>query len=610
MLCIAFLPGIWFLARYIVSRSALQRDAAGIVPGLALALWILSVHVSGLLLKDFYQGMAMGTIPLGCLGYVTLARCTIPPERVYVYPRSLWWSAIIGTLILLPAVVLMDNWDKLMIITGHFSITEEMVNGIYPPRHLTFTDVVLPYHYGVDTLFAMVRVVFRLRVDVAIDLVTTVLFFYTILLYGHIGVRLFGEKVGSLAGFLGAFASGFPSIFGFNNMPPSVTSNWFQQPWTLGIPMFLTLFLVLINIDLKKQAPRSSLLIITIITIVLGMAQTALYGIFVPSILGWVTIAWLRTMGKTLKRPYHLIDIAFAVVAGAFISLCVSETSSLIVNAVSESIIPRSEHQEGSWSGMVLWNLQCFSIPLLFGIAGMIRARRMIMPSLIMTLGALFVFNRYTYAYSWDIVKFTQVAWLPLAIFASGYLGYLITHSRFLIRTAAIIPAVCLIVASMSSLWQFSAEGYDAWKYGTNPSGHTAFWIQFSQKNIPQDFIDALAWVRQRVNAGEITLLSSEDRTYDAAVLAGLPVLLPGWGDSSLGFPDGNINRRVQLAQNISQEMYVEYVNEGVRWMVLSPESNFVTQVDTWLWQGAITQVAEFGETRVYEFNVPSMLES
>ncbi len=607
-----FLPGIWFFAQWIVSHSSLQKDAVGIVPGLALALWILSVHVSGLLLKDFYAGMAVGTITLGCLGYITLEYKGRSRVSTYAYPPLLWWSAVICTLLLLPTVALKDAWDKLSIVTGHFSITEQIVNGIYPPRHLTFANVVLPYHYGVDTLFAMVRSTFRLRFDIAIDLVTTALFFYSARLYGHIGVRLFGKKVGPFAACLGTFSSGFPFLFGFgfNDMPEPVISNWFQQPWTLGIPMFLTLFLMLTNIETEKKASPSSLAAIMLVTMVLGIAQTALYGIFVGSVFVWAALTWLivivRSTGKeSTKRPHHLIDIVYAVVAGAFISLFISQTSSLILGAISQSIVPRDGVLRGSWSQMILWNLQCFSIPFLFGIMGMIRARKMSMPALIMALGSLFVFNGYTYLYSWDIVKFTQVVWLPLAIFAAGYLAYLLTHGRYYWRVAALVPSVCLVAANMMFLWHWGSEGFRAWYIGDNVGMHTALWMEFPRKNIPPDFVNALAWVRQRVRAGEITLLPSEERTADAVVLAGLPVLLTGWGDHSLGFSLEDISRRNSIYENISSDVYQQYADEGVRWIVFSPESSIAPQINEWLSQQLITPVAEFGDTIVYEFTFP-----
>ncbi|MEK7562803.1 MAG: hypothetical protein AAB544_00205 [Patescibacteria group bacterium] len=607
---LAFLPGIWRLTQFIVSRSSLRKDAIGIMPGLALALWILSTHIFGLLLQDFYLGIAAGTSFLGLLGYSTAGKSGASRARPFAYPTMLWWSAIVGTLILLPAVVLKDNWDKLGTITGHFSITEQIVNGIYPPRHLTFANVLLPYHYAVDTLFAMVRVVFRLRFDVAIDLVTTVLFFYTILLYGHIGTRLFGKKVGPIAGFLGAFTSGLPFISSlgfFNDMPPDVANNWFQHPWTLGIPLGLTLFLMLTNLDAEKKTNPLSLLAIMVVTTVLGMAQTALYGIFVISVLGWAAITWLIAMardagGTSPERPRHLIDVVYAVIAGAFVSFIVSDTTALIVRAVSESLVPRGSVLHGSWSQMILWNLQCFSIPLLFGIMGMVWARRMYIPSLIMAFGAIFVFNRYEYLYSWDIVKFTQVAWIPLSIFAAGFIAHVLTHSRYSLRIAFILPAVSLVMASMGFLWQSGTEGFQAWKEDTNVGNHTALWMELPRKNIPRNFIHALAWVRQNVQAGEITLLPSEERTFDAAILAGLPVLLPGWGDHSLGFGAEEIDRRTQMLENIMTDLHREYTNEGVRWIVSSPESDTNSQINEWISQGVIAQVAAFDDTIVYEF--------
>jgi hypothetical protein len=117
--------------------------------------------------------------------------------------------------------------------------------------------------------------------------------------------------------------------------------------------------------------------------------------------------------------------------------------------------------------------------------------------------------------------------------------------------------------------------------------------------------VNALAWVRQRVRAGEITMFPSEERTTDAVVLAGLPVLLSGWGDYSLGFSSEDISRRDSLYKNTSSDAYLQYVNEGVRWIVFSQESNIAPQIYEWLSQQLIKPVAQFGDTIVYEFTFP-----
>ena len=126
--------------------------------------------------------------------------------------------------------------------------------------------------------------------------------------------------------------------------------------------------------------------------------------------------------------------------------------------------------------------------------------------------------------------------------------------------------------------------------------------MELPRKNIPRNFINALAWVRQNVQAGEITLLPSEERTFDAAILAGLPVLLPGWGDYSLGFSTEEIDLRTQMLENIMTNLHREYTNEGVRWIVSSPESDINSQINEWVSQGVIARVAEFDDTIVYEF--------
>ena len=56
------------------------------------------------------------------------------------------------------------------------------------------------------------------------------------------------------------------------------------------------------------------------------------------------------------------------------------------------------------------------------------------------------------------------------------------------------------------------------------------------------------------------------------------------------------------MLENIMTDLHREYTNEGVRWIVSSPESDTNSQINEWISQGVIAQVAAFDDTIVYEF--------
>src|SRR5262249_28264587 len=136
--------------------------------------------------------------------------------------------------------------------TGHLSMTSQIENGTYPPRHLTFPELELRYHYGFNLLAAAVASMLRLKVDNAIDVVTLLAWGYSWCLAWAIGEGLVGLGWGAATAAVVLFGGGMPvvssaktlawrltgfSAVGSDNLNAPIVSYFFQHPWTLGIPL-------------------------------------------------------------------------------------------------------------------------------------------------------------------------------------------------------------------------------------------------------------------------------------------------------------------------------------------------------------------------------------
>ena len=181
--------------------------------------------------------------------------------------------------------------------TGHMSITSELANGIYPPRHLTFADLTYRYHYGFNLLTAMIAVIGRTRVDTGIDVATVVLWLCTGCVLWAIGHLWFGRGWPALL--LVLFAGGLPwcafapalragsdrlafcQVHGAGTMAPLV-SNFFQHPWALGIPLALSVLLVSSAPDRTRRRPR--LVVTALLLAALSLGHVVLFATVLPSV--------------------------------------------------------------------------------------------------------------------------------------------------------------------------------------------------------------------------------------------------------------------------------------------------------------------------------------
>jgi hypothetical protein len=220
-------------------RRRLARDAVArlLTPALGLTLWLSAIHIVSLLARSFWIGLPVGTLLVAAAGALSwFYPASAPPaapalpsaptkqgrpapgrrqprlvrqERHAPAPRWMWISALLAMAYLAPAAL---GWwfHDMLLMTGHLSMTSAIENGPYPPRHLSFPELELRYHYGFNLLAASVASILRLRVDHAMDLVTLLAWGYSWCLAWATGERLVGQRWGGATAAVVLFGGGMP----------------------------------------------------------------------------------------------------------------------------------------------------------------------------------------------------------------------------------------------------------------------------------------------------------------------------------------------------------------------------------------------------------------
>src|SRR5262249_23729328 len=233
-------------------------------------------HVSSLAASSFWIGLPVGTFATAGLGLLSRFY-PVPglPDAEASSPRDfrwMWLSALVTTAYIAPAVLRWWFSDELY-ITGHLSMIGEIQNGIYPPRHLSFPQFELRYHYGFDLLTAAIASMLRLHADRAIDLVMLLAWPYTWCLVWTLGNRLVGIGWGGLTAAVVLFGGGLPlfvsapsflwrlaaiTTFAGHNVNLPTVANFFQHPWTLGLPLAFAAILIILERDFAGPKARAA----------------------------------------------------------------------------------------------------------------------------------------------------------------------------------------------------------------------------------------------------------------------------------------------------------------------------------------------------------------
>ena len=596
---VVYVPGLFWVGRTLALRSGADRIlAANLAPGLGLAALLVPLHGLAYATGSILVALPLVVTAVGLAGWGLWLlgsegnRFASGPSPV---PDGSKWRlpvALLLTLLIAPTALGWAFHDELF-FTGHMSITAELQNGVYPPRHLTFPQFELRYHYGFNLLCATVTALTRLDIDVAIDLITLGLWAYAANLLWLLGERLFRTpSAGCIMAVLVLFGGGLPFFFAPEGAPlpwhllglgeidgaiinPPVVSYFFQHPWTLGLPFAL----VATHLWLGKMEPRAvpwHALAIGLLLAALSFTQVVLFA----SVGAALTAATFRR-----DRVWRWREGAW-VAGAALVALALATQWGGVFAPAPDALGGDLQFHLGvadSLGGSLKWHLVTFGVVLPLGLAGLWRLPQLPLPLALLLGGSLAVINLLRHAHSWDISKFATVAALALAMAATATVVRLLSWGG-----RGRIYAGLALVLSIAAGVLFPVT------FAVRPEGIPTNLFHVAPQQLDEDDTAAVNWLRQRLGPRE-SVYRRFPEVSGYVQQAGLP---QPWVDNMVarhGYSPERIERRMRLLTELPADI-VRWRGEGLRFLVIGPqEIRLRAHADKWIASGMATTPAAFG---------------
>lgn len=379
-------------------------------------------------------------------------------------------------------------WDGAL---GHYGFSSSIARGVLPPEHPLFPGAPLRYHVGFDVLVALV-VTGGAPVGAAVHLVSIALLALSCLVLRDAGRALgaagaaaacvpavallgYGPASACLAGGWAApafascsalFPSGWVSA---QSMPPSVMSSFFQHPQGLAMPIALALVLIACA-RLRTAGANARVLVASLGLVLLSQCQIVFFAC------AGLAIGVVAVGEALLRRSAVDVLVRLLALGGAG---ALGVLSSLIAGGAGELRFGQGYFQEGA-AMRALHHLALFgptiaAVPL--AVARIIHLRRARSTTSNVTRGAdrdgggegakdesgvrialivaatagFVVANAFTYARSWDIVKFFAVGSFFANVLLADLLIALAASPRPLRRMLAV--AIAALSMAAASFW-------------------------------------------------------------------------------------------------------------------------------------------------------------
>lgn len=606
------LPGIWLLCRVMVFYISDQAERrAVLLPGLTVTIWLLAIHIFGLLFSSFEAGLAVGTAIPSLLGF-SLWRGALGKKVGWPNPMLLT-LAILAPTYLLPTMIRSDFHDKLIPVR-HFGVVNNILNGTYPPRDPTFAHTALRYHYGVDTSAAVVSTISRIRFDIALDVVSFCGLAYAILAFGTLGGALFGPPGRLFAGFLGAFHGGFTWLYpppgehstarvlmglfhqvnGSWLTSPS-TSTLFQMPFSLGYPLFALILLLALELDGKTRRIVGSVsLLLTLAT--LSFCNITIFLTTGGAMLGSLGVMMLYHLMRrsTGIRVVNFIPPLVATMACFAVAVFISGFYDIIFAKGPPLLLKNPGGIAGDPVSNLHWHWGSFGILIPLALPGLVLSSHLRAFFFTHLLGCFYIFNVYRYRHTWDIVKFAFVASMSLAILSSGTITWVWRRS-WIGKVGALILTLLVSASAITYHIPF-------WRNDSTPYSNTLFFGGLGRIRILPDELKAITWLRTNAGDNEIVLRVGEASNL-YVTLGGLPILQTNVMAPQWGYPQEDVDRRIRLTEGFSSDV-TEYKREGVTWVVVHTDPTagdpYVPIVGQWAKKGECEQAIAFGDFQIY----------
>lgn len=599
-LLVLALPGVWLAGRTLTWIVIEDRWSARLaVPGMSLALWVLALHVAGLLSGSFHVAIWAGTVAVAAGGFAGLhfarrGRIT-PPADGWQPSHWMWVGAVIAMAVIAPVTFGWAFHDELF-LDGHMSMTAAIQNGGYPPRSLSFPATDLRYHYGFALLNAALGSIFRLRIDTGIDLISLAMWGYLFVLFWAMGDRLPGGR-GWITALVVLFGGGLPYLCaatsasralmlvgvcstGGTVMNPPFVSYFFQHPWSVGMPIAL----VLLAAFFSETRPRLRYPAMAVLLTALSICQFVLFSALGAALV--VAETW-KNGTVSFRRGLAMLVTSGAALAAAsrlggfFADTPVSFFTSLTFHpGVAEGTVP-----------IIRWHLVTLGLLVPLGIAGMILMKGGRLLVFCLVAGSLVIVNTVRYPYSWDIIKFAVIASVGLSVAASIAIARMLETRRTVpVRMAGGGALIGTITAGLLFLAVFTVDMQGI-------PDHT---FERSPMPVSPDDAGAISWLRRHVATGQ-TVYRSRPEAIAYAQRGGLPQALIDGMALRFGFSSFVPVDRTRLFRELPADPEA-YSNRNITWFVIgSEEDRLNTLVRSWLDSGRAIQRATFGELRVIE---------
>lgn len=631
---VLLLPGIWISAKLFCQRLCHVDRTAEIflVPGFFIIFWLLSVHLLGLISHGFYIALIVGTLIPSIPGAYVYFR---KPELI----NGFYWnkltfkiilSALLAAVVLIPVIVFWEFHDKAATYYGHLSFSAQMINDIYPPRDMMFPFNTLRYHYGVDTLYAMIIALTRLPGDIAIDLVTLVFWFYTLCLFGLLCSKLYGQKAAIWGVLIGAFGGGFlwflpeiqnntyamlgihflsnegaraSSSKGLINAP--FISHFFQSPWLIGTPLMLMLLLLWDDYE-KKLTTYFSFFGFSLCFLVLSFSNIIIFLTLGASFLALSVFYFLRA--KRLGETNKIMLLPTLAVLSALVALpMISGMFSLLQNMSDVSgagIVFAEQGIAGNWQSNILWNIATFGFLLPLGVISCVKYSRLRWLFCLLIIGSLLSVNFFRYERTHDIVKFATLAQIILAVASTGFIVYLFASKNWLRGIIAVVSSSLVMASGVIFLLPF-------WLNLPGIPFNIALWKTESPFQASDEQAKAISWLRKHISAGEVVFCPIEkNQAHICASLGGFPQFLPDKYMSAAlyGHSNESILKRVILYKEAPEDINL-YLYEDLRWLILPDGMEpWNSLINTWIAKENVSLVKKFGHFNIYKLDYPIFL--
>jgi hypothetical protein len=595
------LPAVALFGWAIARRLFKERNTALVVSfGISVSAWMLFTHVFGLLTHSLSVGLSLSSVGLAAVGTGLWLRDRERSDFAgRPFPGEATEMLIFAATLTVPIIVIAWRWSFHDEIGpgGHQAMVANLQNGYYPPRSLSFPKLDLMYHYGFDLLSAMLTALFRLSVTHAIDVATSALWFYSILASWLLGERMIGRRSGAIVALVLLIGGGVPLMCSTSmaqNVPfashvlafcevggvllnPPMASYFFQHPWTLGLPIALTVLLIE-NEDSTGHV-KLRLGALAMLFSALYMSQISMF----LSLLGAVCASQLLSRNQQSLR-LRFVTI-FVLLLSAFFDI--AELRGFFAgNAANSSALDLHFGIADTPATSVEWIVRTFG-PLLFGLLGFIWLKRRRILYLSLALGGLAVINSVRYRFSWDIVKFATVAAIGLTLPFCAFIRRL-QESRY--RATQRWLSISLLIVTL-------APGVVL--LGTLALGLPGIPWMYSQEQ-PQmtDDARAAASFLRRHMPHDTVMYRRYDDFLSYTIYAGLPQV---WINQNFG-TDGKLGpERNRLLETLPPAP-APYREQGIRFFVLDAADTRVNPiVDLWLAHGDAALRGTFGALRVVE---------